>query len=240
MRLIEIVGDKADIQFTIDELTTLNNSLNEVCHGIGISDFETKFGVSREQAKMLLDFVYKLLAKLRFHSQNNNNLQVGVDTTDSYLTIKQKCILETSGYQVIFYLRSLDYSRESIGIVVMLAVNPDLGGVSVRSTATKIRIEDLQSLLLYLEQHINNMKEDPNKTSHTFLSYDTTFQVQALSGKIISEDEGSFTLRFMVNVGDRKDKENTSTYVGAEAAVTFADIRSFTSSLQAVLNKLTH
>jgi hypothetical protein len=240
MQLIKVVGDRADVQFSIEEILTLNNSLNEICHGVKIIDFETKIGVSREQAKSLLDSVHKLTEELRSKTQNSKNLPKHIDTPNSSLAIKEKCVLETSGYQVIFYLRSLDYSRQSIGLVVLLTVNPDSGGVSVRSTATTIRIENLRSLILYLEQHINNLKEDLNKTSHTFLTYDTTFQVQALSGNYISEDEGSFPLRFMVNVGHHNNQGNPSTYVGAEAVVSFANIRSFTSSLQLVLNKFSY
>lgn len=200
MQLIKVVGDMADVQFSIEEILTLNNSLNEICHGVKIIDFDP-IGVSREQAKSLLDSVHKLTEELRSKTQTSKNLPKHVDTPNSSLTIKEKCILETSGYQVIFYLRSLDYSRQSIGLVVMLTMNPDSGGVFVRSTATTIRIENLRNLIIYLEQHINKLKEDLNQTSHTFLTYDTTFQVQALSGNWISQDEGSFTLRFMVNVG---------------------------------------
>lgn len=63
-------------------------------------------------------------------------------------------------------------------------------------------------------------------------------QVQALIGKVILEDEGNFNVRFMINVSHQKDKDNTNTYVGAEAGVTLKNIQRFTSSLQTVLAKL--
>lgn len=235
MQIIKAADGKADIQFSFDELMTLNDSLNEVCHGIEVIDFETKIGVSREQAKILLDSVHELINDLRPPHQANRTLQTRTNKSNSSSTIKERCILETSGYQVTFFIRSLDDCKRAVGIGVTLTVNPALGGVSVRSTVTRMMIPTLQTLISYLEQHINNLKEDPNKTSD--LHYYHIFQIQALSGTFTSEDEGSFILRFMVNV---KDKENQSPHVGAQAAVTFANVRSFTSSLQAVLNQLSY
>lgn len=236
MQLIKTVGPRADVQFTFDDLLTLNNSLSEICYGIKLINFEAKIGVSREEAKMLLDSVHKLIDELRPPRPSNKNLQESNKSSSSSRTIKEKCILETSGYQVTFFLRSLDYSKRAVGIGVMLTINPDIGRVTVRSTATRMMIPTLQSLGSYLERHINNLKRNPNKTSD-LLNYHI-FQIQALSGNVTSEDEGSFTLRFIVNAGEQKDKGNTTTYVSAEAVVTFANIRSFTSSLQSVLNEL--
>jgi hypothetical protein len=44
--------------FTRDELVVINNALNEVCHGLSLSDdeFQTRIGFSRE-------FVVKVLKK---------------------------------------------------------------------------------------------------------------------------------------------------------------------------------
>lgn len=236
MQLIKTVGERVDVQFTIDELLTLNNSLNEVCNGINVIDFETKIGVDREQAKLLLNSVNKLGRELRPPRYIKKNLQARVDQPNSSsITIKQKCVLETNGYQVTFFLRSLDYSKLAVGLGVMLTINPEFGGVTVRSTA-RFMIPILQTLVSYLKRHINNLKEEPYKTSD-LLKY-SIFQIQALSGNVTSEDEGSFNLRFMVNTGDPKDRGNTSNYVSAEAVVTFANIRSFTASLQAALDEL--
>lgn len=56
-----LINRKIVTQFSIDELVTLNNALNEVCNGIKVSDFEVKLGVSRENAKSLLSSVSKML-----------------------------------------------------------------------------------------------------------------------------------------------------------------------------------
>lgn len=234
MQLINIISDRADIQFSIDELLTLNNALNEVYNGLNIIDFETKIGASRDQVKLLLSSVNKLASELRPPRYLKNDLRARVDKPDSYSkTIKKQCILETSKYQVTFFLKSLDDFKQSIGIIVAMNTNPNIEGEYVRSSATRIQIASLQSLVLYLEEHINALKENPSKISAPF--YYHIFQIQALSGNVISEDEGSFNLRFMVNVGVDKDKGNTNTSASAE--VTFRNIHEFTSSLQAALNE---
>lgn len=237
MQLINVVGKKADIQFSIDELTTLNNSLNEVCNGINVIDFEQQIGTSREQAKLLLNAINNLASEMCPPRYVKDNSKTGTyNHNSSSKTIKKKCILETSEDQVAFFLRNLDYFKNSIGIIVVLTKNHTLEENSVKTSASRMKIETLQTLVSYLEDHIGNLKENHNKVADTY--YYHIFQIQALSGNVISEDEGSFNLRFMVNVGNQKEKGDPSTYIGAEAAVTFANIRSFTSSLQAALNEL--
>ena len=46
----------ATITFSVDELTLLNNALNEVCHGIHIGEpeFQTRLGAPRSEAQALL------------------------------------------------------------------------------------------------------------------------------------------------------------------------------------------
>ena len=53
----------APIAFTADELTMINNALNEVCHGVefGNAEFATRLGTSREEAQALLKRVSQLL-----------------------------------------------------------------------------------------------------------------------------------------------------------------------------------
>jgi hypothetical protein len=44
------------VELTDAELVTVNNALNEVCNGVHIGDaeFETRLGVTREEARALL------------------------------------------------------------------------------------------------------------------------------------------------------------------------------------------
>lgn len=238
MQLIKTVGEQAEVQFSTNEIITLNNALNEVCNGVNLVNFETKIGVSREQARILLDSIHKLVNELRSPSQSNISLQLTTKKTTRSSTIKRICTLETSGYQIVFYLRTLDYSIRAIGMIIVLAVEPGHEGVSGRSTATRIMIEDLLSLKTYFEQHIHKLTEDyNNKTNIVSNHYTPTFQIKALAGNVISENEGNFTIRFMVNVGRQEEKGDPSTYVSAESVVTFANIRSFTVSLQAAIDE---
>jgi hypothetical protein len=54
---IENVNDEyVVIKFTKNELIILNNALNGVCNGLFLADeFETRMGVSLDEARILLD-----------------------------------------------------------------------------------------------------------------------------------------------------------------------------------------
>lgn len=241
MQLINIVDGKANVQFSTEEIIILNNSLNEVCHGIKINDFDTKIGTSREEAKMLLNSVNDLINELRPRRQSNKTSQIAMEKFNNSLTIKEECYLETSGYQITFYIRSLDSSKDHIGLIILLFVSTALGKVSIRSVAQKIPVQDLQNLGEYFEQQIASPKKNCNKDLSNILNCHNAFQVQLLLENDISEDERSFNLRFMINVGHQEERGNTNnTFVGAEAVVDFENIQSFTSSIKTVLAKLSH
>ncbi|MBD2604485.1 hypothetical protein H6G81_08065 [Scytonema hofmannii FACHB-248] len=65
MQIIKTTKDKADIQFSIDKLLILNNALNEVCNGIKLPEFSTRMGAEREEVKILLKSINKLIHALR-------------------------------------------------------------------------------------------------------------------------------------------------------------------------------
>ena len=65
MQIIKTTKDKADIQFSIDELLILNNALNEVCNGIKLPEFSTRMGAEREEVKIFLKSINKLIHALR-------------------------------------------------------------------------------------------------------------------------------------------------------------------------------
>lgn len=238
MQLIQLLGEKAEIQFSINEITVLNNSLNELCHGVEIVDFVKKIGVTHEEAKNLLNPVNDLMNELRLQRQENKNSQMSIAKPNTSLNIKEKCYLVASGYQITFYIKSLDSSRQYIGLIAALVVSTEFEEFSLKSAAQKILIQDLQNLTEYFEQHIASLRKNLFNNSSTFLNCQNSFQVQALSGNITSENEESFTLRFMINVGHQKERGHTSTYVGAEAVVTVKNIQDFTASIQTALAKL--
>jgi len=57
-------SDTALIRLSSDELTLLNNALNEVCHGVKIPAFDTRLGYSKEEAKSLLKQIGSVVNKL--------------------------------------------------------------------------------------------------------------------------------------------------------------------------------
>lgn len=152
--------------------------------------------------------------------------------------MQRKCILETDGYQVIFYLSSLNYTQEQVGIILMFVLNPVLGTVTLKTPAHSISTKDLHRLIEYFEQHIVNIKKNPDIDSYAFVTYGLDFQIQALSGIVLSDNEGSFSLQVLINVG-QADEGASRTYVGGESVVKFENVQKFTSCLQMALLEAT-
>jgi hypothetical protein len=66
MRVSSIPGPSAILELDREELTTLNNALNEVCNGIDLrGEFETRMGTTREKAQTLLGALHSLVSKLQ-------------------------------------------------------------------------------------------------------------------------------------------------------------------------------
>jgi hypothetical protein len=144
-----------------------------------------------------------------------------------------RCTLETEGYRVVFHLQNLDASREYFDGSVELSLQPDLGELVIKSPPTFLGVSDLRRLVTYFEEHISRLQGDPDAEAPVFVPLELGFQVQALSGDVGPETEGEFTLRFMLNVGQREGCSRT--YVGAEAVTTVQSVRDFTASLDTVL-----
>ena len=53
----------AEVRLTADELSIINNALNEVCHGVDLPDFASRIGVARPAAERLLAAVGALLRR---------------------------------------------------------------------------------------------------------------------------------------------------------------------------------
>jgi hypothetical protein len=147
-----------------------------------------------------------------------------------------RCTLETEGFQVVFHLRNLDPHGDYVDGVIELCLRPELGDLSVESPPTFLALSDLRQLIAYLDAHIACLEEDPDTESPVFVPLELGFQVQALSGEVAGENDGEFTLRFMVNVGQREGCART--YVGAEGVVTVQSVREFGSSLDTVLAQM--
>ncbi|WP_172642169.1 hypothetical protein [Cylindrospermum stagnale] len=120
----------------------------------------------------------------------------------------------------------------------MFVLNPLLGTVSLKTPAHSISIENLYRLIEYFEQHITNLKKNPEVDCYTFVTSELNFQIQALSGIVLSDNQGSFSLQVLINVG-QADEKASRTYVGGESVVKFENVHKFTSCLQMALQEAT-
>jgi hypothetical protein len=145
-----------------------------------------------------------------------------------------QCCLTTAGYQVVFHMTRAQRRGDSLDVVVELSVCPELGRFTVKSVPNFVSVADMRRLVHYLEEHISRLIEDASHESVPFVPLELGFQVQALAGDVGSENEGDFTLRFLVNIG-RSPVDGTGVYVGAESVIEVENVRAFAASLEALL-----
>jgi hypothetical protein len=152
------------------------------------------------------------------------------------------CTLQAVGYQAEFELLSLD-DEGYVHYELRFLLEPSLGTVELQSTALTIACRDFERLLVYLEGHISHLASNPNSEAQVFLEHELGFQLQAFSGGANDDgSEGSFTIRFLVNVGraaeDASDDIGTSVYVGAESTISFSQVKHFVSCTRSALVNL--
>ncbi|SCA58806.1 hypothetical protein AB751O23_AP_00160 [Chlamydiales bacterium SCGC AB-751-O23] len=59
-----------EVSLSVDELIIINNSLNEVCNGLDIWEFETRMGFSKEEVSKLLEKVNALVDSVDKNTDN--------------------------------------------------------------------------------------------------------------------------------------------------------------------------
>ena len=64
MQVYQTTKSSASVSLTGAELVLLNNALNEVLNGLDIPEFDTRLGVSRQEAEELLHQISLILSKI--------------------------------------------------------------------------------------------------------------------------------------------------------------------------------
>lgn len=64
MKLLKNSSSSVDIRMSIDELITIYQSLNEVCNGIDLFEFQTRIGVPREEVSALMKILSKAINQI--------------------------------------------------------------------------------------------------------------------------------------------------------------------------------
>ena len=146
----------------------------------------------------------------------------------------QKYVLETEGYRICFTLQETPAAKESAEVVVELALDRHLGDVAVKSVPTLMTVRDLARLVAYFEAHIARLQQHPDSESYVFVPLELGFQVQALAGEVQAGDDGEFSVRFFVNVGE-SSQAGHRVYLGGESVVTLKHLRVFLASLHKAL-----
>lgn len=61
MKILKKDASQATLSVSLDELTTINNSLNEICNALEPEEFQTRMGVTVEEARALLAEINEVL-----------------------------------------------------------------------------------------------------------------------------------------------------------------------------------
>lgn len=147
------------------------------------------------------------------------------------------CLLEAYGFQIYFTMEKLKRNKEDttkknyVDLTVEVRLGPGLN-LTMKSVPTIVDMNDLNRLVHYLEQHVRNLQQNPDEEAWVFVALDA-FQLQALAGNVLSQSDGEFTLRCMVNVG--RSEEGTNVYAGTEGVVSVEKIAHFTASMNSAL-----
>jgi hypothetical protein len=151
----------------------------------------------------------------------------------------QKYVLETEGYQICFALQETQATKESAEVVVELILDRNLGNVAVQSVPTLMTVRDVVRLVAYFEEHIARLEQHPDSESYVFVPLELGFQVQALAGEVQAGDDGEFSVRFFVNVGE-SSQAGHRVYIGGESVVTLKNLRVFLAALHEALATWSH
>lgn len=232
---------KTRIELSLEQLEILESTLNEVCNGIKIEDFEDKIGISVEESRKELKLINSWLEELK-SSLDRNQYDLGIiqrtiplDKTE----IKQKVVcLETDGYRVNFFLRTSQRLVKFVDIIIILDSPIELGKLHLKTSGGMTSQIDLLDLTQYLDQHLSELQQNPSHISSPFLINASLFKCQAMGMDWTAKNEETFTLQFMLNAFNRQAKDNIGTYVGVEARITFPKVREFISNMRVALFEL--
>jgi hypothetical protein len=230
-----------NIQLSLEQLEILNNTLNEVCNGIKIENFEDKIGVSREVAKNELKIINSLIKEIKSSLDQNDDdlgvIQRTIPIENTELNQKIVCF-ETDGYKIDFFLRTSQRLVNFVDIIIILDSKIELGKLHLKTLGGMTSQRNLLDLTQYLEQHIDKLQQNPGHISSPFLIDASLFKVQAMAMDWTAKNEQTFTLQFMLNAYNRQAKDNIGTYIGVEARITFQKIRDFISNMREALSQL--
>ena len=64
MHLLKNKSDSIYLNIPLDELITIQNALNEICHGIEVFEFQTRIGVTKEEVKILMEKILEIIVEV--------------------------------------------------------------------------------------------------------------------------------------------------------------------------------
>ncbi|MGH9426086.1 MAG: hypothetical protein ACRD2L_07270 [Terriglobia bacterium] len=152
--------------------------------------------------------------------------------------MKNICVLEAYGFKAAFCFLQMDSSEQNVETTIDFSLDEGIDLLTVRSVPTWIALKDITRLAAYLNDHVSRLLKGTGSESFPFGTMELGFELQALEGEALSDSEGEFTLRLMINVG-QVPHEGLRVYVGGQAVVSVENIRRFVASLDSLFDTVT-
>lgn len=239
--------EQAEIEFNHRELWGLRGALNNYSRN--------------EKTRALLDFIgWEIIEKMEEGNIGrmifNRDSEIQKELNFKFLNLKiprvspqviEKCYLEIGSYTLVFLLGSLKYERSFCGIQVFVRQSNHPDNISNKSLAQKFNISYLLELIAYFEVYIELANKGQEIESFIFCIYSfdkhwsekhCLFDIQVLSGSVISEKKGFLQIKFQLNLDPKKAEETPDNCLKIEELASFENIQKFTSSLRQFLTKL--
>lgn len=64
MKLEKTIDKEVFLSMSVDELETISNALNEVCNALDVNEFETRMGVTLDEAQDLLTRISEVFKRI--------------------------------------------------------------------------------------------------------------------------------------------------------------------------------
>jgi hypothetical protein len=223
-----------NISCSVDEITLLNNLLNEVCYGIKIHDFENKVAMSEKEVKEFLKSVNKTMNEMKVISEDKQTSYTPPQCI--FPTSDNNCCLEADGYMITFYFKKLVSIKNSVGMFIVLNfASSDFIQFVISSVPKTISFEDLSNFIKEIDQYTALNEQDIKDSAIPVQIFKSSiFQIQVIERGVTSNSEEYLNLNFMLSSAQTRGNI-VQPFIGVQGAVTLTNLRTFILSMREVL-----
>lgn len=212
----------SSIELSLDEIFILSNSLNLICNGFKIINFEGEIGASRKDARTLLEQIHIFLT-----STNNTSQPIARRN-------RNKCYLDSEEYRISFWLQKINNPDGNIGVIVTLENSID-EHLQARTAAEPIYDRDSKRLMDFLENILDVVEKNIKLDSVLEFNVENIFGF-CFTDRLPSGQATKIKMALLVknSLSENSFEKNISngSLVGFDLTITVEKLQGFLSSIQ--------